>query len=313
MRRPLLLFFLLSLPTAAAGAVVAACSSDPEVTGSDGPDATSDGSNGGDARADGTTIGDAGGGKDGGNCSAVKGPCDIVLQDCPDSKGQKQECIVTQAGSEAGALTTRCIAVQASQTLPAGRSCCPNAPGGNPCLPGLSCVGAPCVDGGPVTGRCSPACCEGDDQACGLSSPEGIAGSCDVTLFTEDTEVHRVCSYRERCKPFKQEPCNLGSTCLIEDKLGTAGCLTSQEKTLGTPCGFANDCADGLFCYSAQQDGGGARCHMICLTPNSVHPFDAGVEDGGPLKGGCNPNEQCTTTNFSNLPAWFSLCTLDGG
>ena len=68
-----------------------------------------------------------------------------------------------------------------------------------------------------------------------------------------------------------------------------------------------------LFCHSDLPDGGDARCHMICLTPNSVHPFDAGIEDGGPLTGGCNPNEQCTITNFTNLPAWFSLCTLDGG
>jgi hypothetical protein len=306
---------LFSVPLAAGAAFVAACSSDPEVTGGDAPDATSDTASAGDAGADDATSGDAGGGKDGGKCSAVKGPCDIVLQDCPDSKGQKQECVVSQAaGAEAGALTTRCIAVQASQTLPSGRACCPNSPGGNPCLPGLSCVGAPCVDGGPVAGRCAPACCEGDDQACGLSDPEGIAGSCDVTLFVEGTEAHRVCSYRERCKPFQQEPCKEGSICLVEDNLGTAGCLTSQDKTLGTPCGFANDCADGLFCFSPLQDGGGARCRMICLTPNAVHPFDASVEDGGPLMGGCNANEQCTTTTgFSNLPPWFSLCTLDGG
>lgn len=312
MKRPLLLFFLLASTTGAAAAFVAACSSDPAVTGADVPDATSDTASPGDASRDGATNDAGPGGKDGGNCSAVKGDCDIVLQDCPDKSGQKQECVVAQGAGGSG-LTTRCIAVQASQTLPAGRSCCPNAPGGNPCLPGLSCVGAPCVDGGPVTGRCSPACCEGDDPICGLSDPEGIAGSCDVTLFVEDEEVHRVCSYRERCKPFKQEPCKQGSTCLLEDKLGTAGCLTSQEKALGAPCGFANDCADGLFCFSDQQDGGNARCRMICLTPNSVHPFDAGVEDGGPLMGGCNPNEQCDITGFTNLPAWFSLCTLDGG
>ena len=316
MKRPLLLFFLLSVPAAAGTAFVAACSSDPEVTGGDVPDATSDTTTGGDARTDAPTNGDAGGGNDGGKCSAVKGPCDIVLQDCPDKSGQKQECIVTQptgAGGNPGALTTKCIAVQASQTLPAGRACCPNNAGGNPCLPGLSCVGAPCVDGGPVTGRCSPACCEGDDQVCGLSDPEGIAGSCDVTLFIEDEEVHRVCSYRERCRPFKQEPCKQGSACLIEDKLGTAGCLTSQEKTLGSPCGFANDCADGLFCLIQSADAGSGKCRMICLTPNSVHPFDASVEDGGPYMGGCPTNETCTLSGFSDRPGWFSLCTLDGG
>jgi hypothetical protein len=289
-------------------ALVVACTSDAESSGVDGPDATSDG-NGVDARRD-APPSDGGVVKDGGKCSAVKGACDIVLQDCPDdSKGQKQECVV---GDSSGTLTTRCIAVQSSQTLPAGRACCPD-PSANPCLPGLTCIGSACVDGGPISGRCSPACCEGDDQACGLSDPEGIAGSCDVTLFSNDTELHRVCSYRERCKPFQQEPCKQGSACLIEDKLGTAGCLTSFDKALGAPCAFANDCADGLFCFSELPDGGDARCRIICLTPNSIHPFDASVEDGGPLLGGCPATEQCTITNFQNLPAWFSLCTLDGG
>ena len=311
------MFVLLTVPTAGVAALVTACSSDPEVTGGGSPDGSPDGTSTTDGAADAPGAID-GGTKDGGNCSAVKGPCDIVLQNCPDKAGQKQECEVYQpssaGGAPSGALTTRCVPVQASQTLPAGRACCANAAGGNPCLPGLTCVGAPCVDGGPITGRCSPACCEGDDQACGLSDPEGIAGSCDLTLFSnDDTEVHRVCSYRERCKPFGQEPCKQGFTCLIEDKLGTAGCITTQDKTLGSPCGFANDCANGLFCHSDLPDGGDARCHMICLTPNSTHPFDAGVEDGGPLMGGCNGGQQCNITGFSNLPSWFSLCTLDGG
>jgi hypothetical protein len=309
-KRPLLLFFFLSLPVAAGTAFVAACSSDPEVTGSDVPDATSDTANAADARSD-AAVSDAGpGGKDGGNCSAVKGACDIVLQNCPDAKGQKQECVV---GETNGKLVTECIPVQSSQTLPAGRACCPNAPGGNPCLPGLTCTGSPCVDGGPITGRCTPACCEGDDQACGLSDPEGIAGSCNVMLAYDDEEAHHVCSYRERCKPFKQEPCKQGSTCLIEDKLGTAGCLSSFDKALGADCVFANDCSDGLFCFSESADAGAGKCRMICVTPNSAHPFDASVDDGGPLLGGCNPNEKCNITGFSNLPAWFSLCTLDGG
>jgi hypothetical protein len=310
LKRALPLLFILSFGVAGAAAFVAACSSDAETTGGDTPDATSDTSNvPSDARGNDAPIGD-GGVKEGGNCSVVKGQCDIVLQDCPDSKGAKQECVVRETN---GKLTTQCIAVQSSQTLPAGRACCPNAAGGNPCLPGLTCTGSPCVDGGPITGRCTPACCEGDDQSCGLSDPEGIAGSCNVMLAYDDKEAHFVCSYRERCKPFKQEPCKTGQTCLIEDKLGSAGCLSSFGKAIGADCTFANDCADGLFCFTESADAGTGKCRMICLTPNSMHPFDASVEDGGPYMGGCPASETCTITGFADRPAWFSLCTLDGG
>lgn len=306
MRRvfPLVLALLSSTAITAA---IAACSSSSDDAGGDGPDATADRTET-DARRDGT-VPDAGT-KEGGNCSAVKGPCDIVLQDCPDdTKGQKQECVVTGTPP---ALTTRCIPVQASQTLPKGRSCCPGAD--NPCLPGLTCVGDPCVDGGPQTGRCSPACCQGDDQACGQSQPEGIAGSCDITLFVgEETEVHRVCSYRERCKPFGQEPCKPGNLCLVEDKFGTAGCINSFNKQTGEACKFSNDCADGLMCFGGSADGGPGKCRIMCLTPNAVHPFDASVEEGGPGKGGCPPNEMCNVGPFTDLPAWLSLCTIDGG
>src|SRR4051812_21978615 len=91
------LFFFLSLAGAAGAAFVAACSSDADTGGTDAPDATADTTvDPSDARRD-APAGNDGGTKDGGNCTAVKGPCDIVLQDCPDSKGQKQECVVTES------------------------------------------------------------------------------------------------------------------------------------------------------------------------------------------------------------------------
>lgn len=246
---------------------------------------------------------------EGGNCSAVTGECDIVLQDCADGpNGQKRECVVSGSGTT---FSTRCVPVQGSQQLPMGRACCPNNPGGNPCLPGLTCVGDPCVDGGPVTGRCSPACCQGDNQACGTSQPEGIAGACDITLFSGETEIHHVCSYRQRCKPFGEEPCQPGQACLVEDELGTAGCISTQGKALGEGCTFGNDCADGLFCLNI---GDGGVCRMMCLTPGAVHPFDASVEQGGPLRGGCPAGQACDIGPFlDDLPAWLSFCRIDGG
>ncbi len=127
----------------------------------------------------------------------------------------------------------------------------------HPCLPGLTCVGNPCVDGGPQTGRCSPACCDGDNAACGKSDPEGISGACDLTLVdsTSKTELFHVCTYRERCKPFQQESCKAGQICLMEDKAGTASCLGGGGKTNRQSCTFANECADGYVCAGAGDAG----------------------------------------------------------
>lgn len=247
-----------------------------------------------------------------GNCTPVKGACDLVVQDCPPAaNGSAQECVVTTSGA---APSTACIPVQPSQQLPQGHACCPSATD-NPCLPGLACVGGPCVDGGAPTARCTPACCKGDDLSCGKSDPEGIAGACDLTLYAGNVELYDVCSYRERCKPFGVEPCQPGAACLVEDKIGTASCITTQGKGVGEPCSFANDCSDGLMCIGAADAG---VCRMACLTPGSIHPFDASVEDGGPGAGGC-PTPSCAggpccTIGVQNLPAWLSFCRLaDGG
>ena len=105
-----------------------------------------------------------------------------------------------------------------------------------------------------------------------------------MTLFTNDTEVHRVCSYRERCKPFKQEPCKQGNVCLIEDKLGTAGCLTSFEKTLGTPCG-----ASGPGYISPD---------LVGANPVQKSGYDITLNDIG-TPGPTDGNGDATTTAYS--------------
>lgn len=301
--------FFLTCAALVANAGLAASACEASSPDDPGADATVESSTSAEAGKDGTTPRPEAS-VDGGNCTAVTGDCDIVLQDCPpDDKGKTQECVVTSAS---GGFKTACRAVQPSQQLPKGRSCCPNAPGGNPCLPGLTCVGRPCQDGGPVTGRCAPACCRGDDQVCGQSDPEGIAGLCDIVLFDTDsnTELHPTCSYRERCKPFGQEPCKPGQMCMVEDKVGSASCISTFDKKVGEPCGFSNDCGDGLFCLNT---GDGGICRMMCLTPNSVHPFDASVEEGGPGKGGCAAGQACNIGPFQDLPAWLSFCRIDGG
>ncbi len=318
LRRRIGVLVVLALASANAAIALVACSSDsPSVDdaseGGAGDGNASSSSSGGDAKADTSSPRPDGGVKEGGNCTPVKGDCDIVLQDCPDdSKGKKQECVVTQ-GQGGGALKTSCVPVQPSQQLPMGHSCCPNG-GDNPCLPGLTCVGDDCVDGGPVLARCSPACCEGDNAACGKSDPEGIGGQCDLTLFSNNTEVHRVCSYRERCKPYGVEPCKAGQICIVEDKVGTAGCINSNGIGNRKPCLFANDCADGFICAPSAQNDAGGECRMYCLTPNSNPPFDASAADGAPGRGGCPTGEQCKGPHFTDLPDWLQLCVYpDGG
>lgn len=252
----------------------------------------------------------------GGHCSTIEGPCDIVLQNCPvDGEGRPQECVTA---GPAHARTTACIPVQATQQLPKGRACCPPTDENpvNTCLPGLTCVGRPCEDGGPPTGRCSPACCAGDDPSCGTSDPEGVSGSCDLSLVDENGEpLHMVCSYRERCKPFGVEPCKASHTCLVEDENGMASCVTSFGKTEGQPCTFSNECGDGLYCLQRASEDAGV-CRVMCVTPNAILPFDAGPspETAGPGKGGCASPQGCNIGGFKGLPPWLSFCRLpDGG
>lgn len=299
-RRGLLVFA--AFLAADVGLALAACStSSPDAT-ADGTDATSESTSSPvDAGKDApTTRPDSGREAGGGNCSAVKGGCDIVLQDCPP----QQECVVDNSG------VTVCQPVQGTQQLPLGRACCPST-SSNPCLPGLTCVGSACVDGGPATARCSPACCKGDDQSCGKSDPEGISGACDLTLVdpTSNKELYQVCTYRQRCQPFQVEPCKVGETCLVEDMAGTASCVTSAGKTNRQPCSFGNECADGLICLG---DVDASVCHYACVLPGSANPFDASVQSGGPGAGGCPVNEKCNI-QIQDLPAWYAACSLDGG
>lgn len=247
--------------------------------------------------------------EDASSCLTLPGECDLVLQGCPrTAEGAVQECRLVRL--EDAGYGAACRPAGAGQQLPLGRACCDDGQS-NPCLPGLTCVGEACRDGAPPTGRCAPACCPGQDAKCGASEPEGIAGACDVVLTDErgDT-LHRVCSYKERCKPFGVEPCKVGQGCLVEDRLGSASCVfvTGGGKRAGAACDFANECVDGTMCL-------GGQCRTLCLTPNSLPPFDAGALRGGPGGGGCPAGERCDLTlPFDRFPGWISLCRFtDGG
>jgi hypothetical protein len=291
-------FVALGALVANAGFALGACSSSSTDTTSGEGGASGDSGGKGDAGGDGLAPPPPGDSGKPGNCSAVKGACDIVSQNCP----MGQECVVVNGPM------TQCVPAQASQQLDKGRACCPPSmlSPGNPCLPGLSCIGSPCTDGGPQTGRCAPACCKGDDTACGMSQPEGIAGACNLTIVdSQQNELYQTCSYQERCIPFGVQACKPGEACLITDKLGSSGCLASSGKQNGQACGFANDCADGLLCLTV---GDAGVCHYECLTPGSITPFDAGGLDGAPGYGGCPMGQACQPLDPKSAPAWLSVC-----
>jgi hypothetical protein len=260
-------------------------------------------------------------GDDAGGCSPAKGPCNLVAQDCPPAKnGQPQECV---AGVDnAGAPITQCQSTQPSQLLQAGRACCPDD-NSNPCLPGLTCLGTACADGGPQTGRCSPACC--DNSQCGMSFPEGISGTCNVDIVgPNNTVLFSGCTYQETCKPLGVQPCKTpNSACMVQDQFGTSIC----NVLFGTPiaehaqCGGVNQgCGDGMDCFGKSLPDGAAynlpdgapatECLYFCYTPGTIPPFDAGgMLDAAAGKGGCPATESCKfTLSPTSFPAWLSVC-----
>lgn len=296
------------------GLVLYACSSDPpagtvisEEAGVDAtqPPDTSVPEDAGAGKDSGMPSSDAGP-REGGGCSPAKGACDLVLQDCPVVSGVQGECVARTSG---GTVVTTCEKPQASQLLPLGRACCPGAK--NPCLPGLFCAGNACGDGGAPSGRCSPYCCPGDNNLCGASTPEGIAGVCDVAVGDgKGKTAFYGCTYKERCVPFGVQPCKTaGAACEVEDKQGASSC----SPVFGTPakddevCNQAKQCGDGLMCF-VKADGG-TGCRYLCRTPNSVVPFDAGLLGTTAGRGGCPAGKTCSgTLSPDEFPAWISVC-----
>jgi hypothetical protein len=242
-----------------------------------------------------------------GACEPVKGSCSLVLQNC----GPGQQCTVTSSD------VTACGPTDPAQHIAKGYPCCPPATGSgakDPCLPGLVCVGDPCIaDAG--GGRCSPYCCAGDDTPC-ATSPEGFPGHCDETVVDMATgqPLYDICEYAPPCKPLGILPCPAGYACLVDDTSGGAKCTqifnggasAAQE---GQPCMYRNSCADGLMCLQrTYADGSGAQeCILLCYTGKGSPPFDAGALDGGPGSGGCDQGKTCT--GVANLfPPWLGVC-----
>jgi hypothetical protein len=267
----------------AAGAFGLACSSNPAFVGDAGPDATGD-----------TYVPPKdGGGSDGGGrdaaktvcpTSPLKGECDLVAQNCAAGN----ECVPLQTD---GGLVASCVPAKTG-SLPAGTKCTKD----DSCVAGTFCQ----------AGRCTPYCCGMDDSTCGTSIPEGYAGICNliITSGMGGTELGRVCTYSEACKPFKVAPCPMGNVCLVQDMAGTAKCVVEgNNKTEGQACSFANDCADGLYCLGVGD--GGSSCTWGCYKGGG--PYDAGIANAPPGQGGC-PNGKTCSINVNGFPTWMGAC-----
>lgn len=297
-----ILFGLLPL----AAAAVASCSDRGEVVEDDAStDATtSPDTSSGDAGVDGSPP------LEGGRCSPVRGEaCDLVLQDCPSG----EECTVGRAGD--GGYTTACVNA-GKGNRPLGTACCPGQQ--NQCVPGLVCVGPPCEpDASAPSGRCAPRCCPGDDNICGVSYPEGVRGTCSLTIVVPGagdagTPLYTACTYSQACKPFGLQACPPDHTCLLQSDQESFRCQTvfsppgGQE---GDPCTAANACSDGHACLGPPD--GGSQCRMLCYKDSdggTPPPFDAGDLQDAALKGGCVPGRSCRGV-YVGAPPWLGFCT----
>lgn len=303
------------LACVAYGGAFAACSSDA-ATGDEG-DASADVTLGDDGGDDGAILVDSSGGGDaraeasGGHCSAVRGPCDVVLQDCPTGK----ECGVVRGGSDPNGLTTACVTA-GTGSKPAGASCCPDKD--NQCVAGLVCVGPDCNDASATpTGRCAPHCCQGDDSVCGASVPEGFQGTCDLGIVEDPgdggaIDVFNVCSYKGTCKPFHVLSCPPNYSCLLQ-KDGVSFRCTSifspPGNAVGTTCNLANDCADGLLCLGPP-DASTSKCAQTCFRADAAAgaPFDASALRDAAGYGGCPGGLPCNGTIISGAPPYLGFC-----
>ncbi len=255
---------------------------------------------------------DTGGPTPVGNCSPLKGSCDLVLQDCPMVSGSPQECAPVR--TQDGGVGAACVAVNPNNSLSKGAPCCSAADGTDSCLGGLTCIGGEtCVDGGAPSGRCSPRCCEGDDSVCGNDAVSGGAGKCSLTIVDDNSApLYRVCTYSDICRPLGVTPCSAGHVCIVSDSSGTAKCSQifapngGAGATFDQSCPAANGCQEGLACLSSGDAG--AKCQYMCHVANTTTPFDAGVLTTDPGKGGC-PASKPTCRAVPNLyPAWLGIC-----
>jgi hypothetical protein len=233
-----------------------------------------------------TSVGDSGGK----TCNAHAGDeCDMVKQDCADP---------TATCTYDGTTKHNVCAKVATGTKLKGEACASPAE----CDRGLFCY----------SGKCSPACCSGDDSVC------GAGGSCKLAI-TDDggAVIHYACSYSPPCKPFKYD-CPSGMVCLFNDEPDVFKCSLPSSSTTGvgvapgTACKYVNDCGESQSCFTITtpgSDSGGStnKCYLFCwlMTPSGFTP--------GTMPDGRFPANGTCTVGGTNYGTCSAVTGIGGG
>ena len=159
--------------------------------------------------------------------------CDPYVQDCPGG----EKCV--PYGSTGGNWDAyKCVLVMGDQAV--GEAC---VYGGiveatDDCDEDGACFDVMLVDG-ELTGTCHAFCLGApDDPICPPGSSCLISGSGAVNFCIPN------------CDPLAQD-CGPGLACYWIDS-DFACIFTTEDTPLGQPCGFVNDCAEGLSCIAAE-------------------------------------------------------------
>lgn len=161
------------------------------------------------------------------------------------------------------------------------------------------------------SGKCSPACCSGDNSVC------GAGGTCNLAI-TDDggAVIYHACSYSAKCNPFKYD-CPAGQVCLFNEDPDVFKCSTPSTGATGvgvaptTKCKYSNDCGESQACFQLTSGGDAAgaeyKCYLFCWL-DKPETFTPGTTPGGrfPANGTC-------TVGGTNYGTCTSLGTIGGG
>jgi hypothetical protein len=274
----------------------------------------------------GTTGGDTGtGGKDtssgdtsGGDSNPVKDtsttPTDSTsdgASDTPKSDGGGLTACDPHPGDECNMVKQDCAAIDETCEFDSskGHNTCQKLTVGtvgkgekcdsatNPCDRGLFCY----------SGKCSPACCPGDNSVCGGS------GICNLSITAPgdagDVVLYHTCTYSDNCHPFKYD-CPTDQVCLFSEEPDVFACSTPSTSAAysaapGINCLYANDCGESQACFNTKGTDAASdyKCYLFC--------YMGGPEAGSvgtDAKGRFAANGTCTVGGKS-----YGTCTTVPG
>ncbi len=186
--------------------------------------------------------------------------CDLVLQNCPSA----DDSCVYSSSTKANV----CAKVTTGPGLK-GEPCTKN----EDCDKGLSCYD---------DGKCSPACCTGNNSVC------GAGGTCSLAITdSTDKVIYHACSYNAVCNPFKYD-CPTGQLCLFSEAPSTFKCSTPSSagavsKAPGGACTYVNDCGESQTCTqltSGGDAGSGRKCYLFCWLSKPIGFMPGTMPDG---------------------------------